>query len=378
MNLRGTSLALALSCLSCFAGCASKKMPPVPRDRMGCLPFPGTFTLHTTADPSQLGQHRYGRIPRLFEDDEKERGIIYTTRAGFLDLAHLRESIDWTRYETVRMRKAIAAGKKRVDLAGKDNALFRVTLNYPKDWKRIPKAEREMLIDELALRCGERLAFLSMTWHEIITWFGHSLTSLIDERPSSFTWDDTTSHMVGIRVGARALRDRTPGSFDTAVTRALSAELKRLGAVTPEKTNVAELMVEGVWWTGSSPLKRQFPLGWADPVVYPWTVSDFPTAKKTTPVKLSLLGFDDVRGREFSDFMSVQVSPRIFEGPRICACLPGKPKKLSADDDLLRLVGIVREQMQEQFGMSVCDPSAPASNSAVASQDDDTDTAGGS
>src|SRR5687768_2411742 len=86
---------VVLSSLVGFGGCNG-----APRGRLGALPYPGMTTLYATADPENLGRHRYGGLPRLFERDEASRGIIYTARGGFLDVAHVRITVDRVRYCT--------------------------------------------------------------------------------------------------------------------------------------------------------------------------------------------------------------------------------------------------------------------------------------
>ena len=246
-----------LLALLLLGGCSGSGATP--RHRIGALPFPGTFTLYRAADPNDLGPHRYARTPRFFQPDERESGIIYTTRAGFLDVAHLRLTIDWTHYYARRVRAAIDARFERFALPALDGETFHVTLNYPDDWHDLDDAQRSALADELALRCGQRLAYQMMTWHELITWFGHRRVLLIDESPSAFTYDDGMSHAIGLRVAERALRgspDRGNGAVadgsrapidwrngDAAVTAALRAELADLGAVSQAQTDRANDMI---------------------------------------------------------------------------------------------------------------------------------------
>src|SRR4051794_16399068 len=119
-----------LCCLSCGCMPGVPGMPggSLPRDRLGCLPFPGLMTLYATADPARLGRHRYEDLPRLFQEDEAGRGIIYTERAGFVDLAHVRIAIDWTRYCAHAVRDALEARQGGVDLTCAEGDVFHVTL----------------------------------------------------------------------------------------------------------------------------------------------------------------------------------------------------------------------------------------------------------
>src|SRR5262245_33445219 len=84
--------------LAASAGCSASMGSP--RDRHGALPFPGVFTFYRTADAADLGRHRYERMPRVLRKEEVENAIIYTTRAGFLDVAHIRITVDCARFCT--------------------------------------------------------------------------------------------------------------------------------------------------------------------------------------------------------------------------------------------------------------------------------------
>jgi len=354
-------------------GCAGSA-GETPRHRIGALPFPGTFTLYNAVDPDDLGPHRYGRMPRVFEPEERERGIIYTTRAGFLDLAHLRITIDWTRYYAGRVRAALAERRERLALPSLDGATFHVALRYPADWDDLPLAERDALADELALRCGQRLAYHMMTWHELITWFGHRRVALIDESPSAFTYDDGMSHVVGLRVAERAIRacgvaqPFASNAANAAVTTALREELAELGAVSRGETDRAARAVEGAWWSRGRPLKRQLDVGLSDGVVRPWLVSDVALAGEVEGGESFVLPeLDDVLGRDFTAFCSVQIEPNIAEAKRMRALLPDKPDRFDAERDLPLLAEAARRQMRQRFAADVDRPwTQPAAAAAAA------------
>ena len=355
-------LTLGLLVNAFCAGCASRDLP---RSRIGALPFPGMFTLYGTADPERLGRHRYGHTPRLLRADEKERGILYTTRAGFLDVAHVRLTIDWTRYYTRHVRRAVKAGETELALAGTNDARFLITLRYPPDWATLPDAERHALTEELAVRSGQHLAYLSMAWHEAITWFGHRSVFFIDESPSSFTYDDTMSHVVGVRVAARAIRDTTR-KFDDAVTVALAAELRDLGAVRPAQTDEAVRAVERLWWADGKPLKRQYTIGLQEMVVYPWLVRGPSFQPAAAPEPFHLPGLGAIGGRDFSGFCSVEIEPRILETNRMRDVLPGRPAKFRQRTDVPALLAVIASQMRDRFGPDVNEPWPRASGGAVA------------
>src|SRR5690242_5672973 len=108
--------------------------PGTPHDRLGALPFPGPLTLNATADPKNLGPHRYERSLLPFPPISTERGIVYTADAGFVDLAHCNETIDWTRYYAEKVRALLERGASSGELAGPNYSRFHFTFNYPPGW----------------------------------------------------------------------------------------------------------------------------------------------------------------------------------------------------------------------------------------------------
>jgi len=349
-------LALTLMALPAIAGCSSGTIGP-PRDRLGALPFPGSFTFYQAADPENLGQHRYGPTPRLFRPDELGHGIVYTTRAGFLDIDHVRITIDTVRFCANRVRTAMRTRDSAVALPTIEGATFVVSLHYPPRWRSSAgDPENERVADELALRVGQRLCYLMMTWHEIITWFGYRTFPFVDESPSAFTYDDTMSHVVGLRVAGRALRDESARSFDEAVTAALRAELVSLGAVTPEHTRQAVRTVEGLWWENGKPLKRQLDVGLQDETVRPWLVRGLPFVAAFRPEPFSLPTMKNVCGRDYSGFYSVAVDPGLPMTNRIRRILPKEGARFDADRGFPLLIEVIRRQMRERFSRDVDTP----------------------
>jgi hypothetical protein len=222
------------------------------------------------------------------------------------------------------------------------------------------KGLSDPLANELAIRIGQRVAFLMMTWHEVLQWYGYRTVILVDEHPSAFTYDDPMSHVVGVRVAGRALRDTSRRSFDEAATEALRAELTDLGVVTPEQTTQAAKAVEGLWWTGSKPLKRQLDIGLDDGGIHPWLVPNLPFAGGKSDVCLKLPTLGDVGGKDFSKFYSVRIDPKLRMGEAIRASVAGNPELL-AEEDFRAIIEGVRREMKQQLAADVDQPwPAPA------------------
>jgi hypothetical protein len=341
---RGGIMALAIA--MAMAGCAAD---PQPRTRIGCLPFPGLFTLFTLADPDDLGVHRYDAWPDLRRDEgEVERGIVYTCRAGFVDIAHLRLSADWMRCLSGRVEGALRERRERAVVADHDGTTVTVTLRYPPEWDGLPSPQRERLARELGHRAGAHLAWIVMTWHEIITWFGYRSTVILPEDGSAFTYDDVVAHLVGIRVADRALRDHAL-PFDDAVTEAIDVELTELGVVPKADAMRAIEAVEGDWWSGGTSRKRQLDFDLESGEVEPWVVPGAAGCDGVTEV-FALPPLDDVEGFDFRRLMTVEIKTTILEAARIRAVVPGAPHVFRPADHFGPMIEHIRAVESQRLG----------------------------
>lgn len=322
----GSLSALALG-LSMLSGCASSIAPnpavadsfddelgefqSLPRARMGALPFEGAFTLYDSADPHNLGTHSYD-AGLLDIDSERERGIVYTRRAGFIDIAHLRNAADMTAYIHARARLAIERGWDEFSFRGNEPSTYRVALCYPDDWSELSADDRHRIGEELAVRVAQRVAFDVMTWHEIITWHGYKSTIVIPENNSAFTHDDTTSHALGIELAGDALR--TGRDFDMELTRLLDESMSDLQAVEEDELKQAMARVDGAWYDSfTGPKLRMLDIGTGDGLIEPWVVDGFGDDVRV----FELTRFDNVDGRDFSGFYQVSIDPNVLEGFKI-------------------------------------------------------------
>jgi hypothetical protein len=316
------------------------KYEQTPKPRMGCLPWPGPFTLFALADPNHLGHHAYDNQTGKPEAD---RGILYTTRGGFIDIAHARKSIDLCKHVAVRAEFALMNDWNAFQVKSLEPSVYVVRLEYPAFWASLPPAEKKTLAHELSIRIGQRMAMLIMTWHEALTWFGYQSTPIVSERPSAFTWDDTGAHAFGMMVGGVALHDSR--DWDDAVTDAINTTLSELGVVTPPECQNAIDRVEGMWWSDSGPLKRQIELGWNGEGVGPWLVPGVSSAKGAMPFRYLLPQLNEVMGRNFSGLVHVEISPNVWQTNSIREVIPGKPERIDADRDMPFILEHMRHGM---------------------------------
>ncbi|MFG0307492.1 MAG: DUF4056 domain-containing protein [Phycisphaerales bacterium JB040] len=328
-----------------------------PSPRIGSIPFPSVVSLYEVADPSDLGRHVY-RDGSAFEGGgERARGIVYTERAGFLDLAHVRNTVDHAAHVHARLRHALRSGDGCVRYRLAEPSVYTVEIDYPPSWWELGEAERLGLADDVAVLASEVLASHSMTWHEVLTWFGYRSVVLVSERPSAFTYDDPASHAVGAIVAGRALRESAPvspgeaGPFEGAVTRWLAAVLRELGAESPAGTRAAVEAVRGEWWEGRSVLRRMV----SGERVVPWLLAR-DVGAGVEPAEFRTGRLSGLSGHGACPSLRARVEPRVREGGVILRALeeargPGDvPGSVDLEEDLPALLAYVRAEVVREFG----------------------------
>lgn len=332
-------------------GCSG--MQP-PRLRLGAIPYPGVFNLFALADPSDLGDHRYEASTA---SGEAEHGIMYTCEAGFLDIGHIRDTIDWAYYTQVRVQQALLAGDARLVLPTGAPCMMHVTLEYPGFWNDLYGPEKARVVDELSIVMAQRLAYLMGIWYEAVTWMGYRSSGLVGEDHSSFTYDDTMSHMVAVMVVGRALRDADHG-YNEAVTIALRQVIDELAPVSVAKANEAVGLVEGKWWKGGTSLKRYLDVGLDDETIEPWLVPGLDACRAKRPSSYSLPSMANVSGKDFSSFYTVAIEPRIATVSWLDRVFNHRPALLDVKADLPRVMAKIREEMAATMGPDLDNPDA--------------------
>lgn len=108
-----------------------------PRPRLGTLPTPPPGPRFY--EPDNLGKHSYNF--NLFE----KNGIVYTCKAGHIDITHLRCNADDTRYHIRMIKETLLKNKKEYSFSpGWEISKHKVTFIYPESWKNlIKKRERK-------------------------------------------------------------------------------------------------------------------------------------------------------------------------------------------------------------------------------------------
>lgn len=349
-------LVLFLCCLCTLGGCSaggSLTAADAPRFRLGAMPFPGWMTLYVACDPRDLGQHRTERSALPFGDhpDEVSRGIMYTCRGGFLDLAHIRETVDWARFVHGRVLASLDTGESFAFECF--DARFDVVVQLPEDWAQMSSERRAAEASELAARFAARTAMNIGTWHEIATWHGYQTIPGISEHRSAFTWDDSTSHIVGALVAERALRSTR--SFDDAVTDELDRVLASLEPVSTEDERAAVRSVDGVWYRSGTPLRRDLDVGLEAGVKHPWRVAGLGCCEPMVTDPLVIPQERIASGRSVSEVFEIRIAPRPWIARRVFDT-PASTQQLLLEPALLVAINRIRNDLLANAGDGVDQP----------------------
>lgn len=313
-----------------------------PQMRIGSLLFPSVIFPLTLADPKNLGEHAYrlGPFPPV-RFMETSRGIIYTRKAGFVDIAHIRNTIDLTYYAYGRLLAALKAELTHLVLVGAEPSVYHLWITYPDWWKTLSPATKKQLTEQLAERMAQKMSDLMMTWHEIITWYGYRPSILLGEKWSAFSCDDMSSHFLGSELAGQFL-NLPAEQFEQAITRSLSRRLTELEAMEPEQTRQAVEQVKGLWWDWGEQdlLLRQVEVHLSGEAMHPWLVPALSKGQQATILKLP--GLDDVNGHDFSAMIRVEIIPNVLEAYNIRDDLHTSETNIHPERDFYHLASHIR------------------------------------
>lgn len=229
-------------------------------------------------------------------DLAEDSGLVYTRRGGFLDLGHVRDYADWTVHLFARLQEA------RATLA---------PIELPDHGGRaVLRLRRADLDDEALLTVAQRAAYQFSIWHELATWHGWRTFPLHCERASAFSPEDLYSNLLGVHVGADAIRAAVRGAdVDHALAEALAARLGRLGLLSAAASRAMLWKVEGPsgWWrdgaSGVLAVTRRYVDG--GDLLAPWLVDP------GEPMALA------VPGPDLADAYSLEIAPDLDAMPSL-------------------------------------------------------------
>ncbi len=217
-------------------------------------------------------------------------GILYTLKAGSFDPDHRSGTARRTKkvyddaLETLMNKEK---GFKQSAEGSTDNIEF----TYPADWNSVAVEQKK----EMALQIAEYVAFNSMVWHEMLTWYHARLFAGMDDFESAFSWEDIFCDLYGAKVAVQSIR--MGGNFADNVTKLTAQQLKQWQVVPMEEAYRITQTVKGKWWIRRMPslhsniYMRHMDIGcdgWVTAVLIPGFY-DGPPASLEAP-RLDLLG----------------------------------------------------------------------------------------
>ena len=356
--------------ISGLAGCATTGDGglPEPRIRVGGLPYPGWTNYVALLPPHALGDHRYQLLHTNSQaSDEVSSGIVYTRHAGFVDVAHVRSTVDWVRYvylvtlERMMAPPSTLQAPLRWRWLGMD---YSMQLHLPPSWYALPQDRRLQLAREASAVLAQRLATSISTWHEVGSWHGQMLVPPIREIRSAFTWDDGTSHVLAANVGARALAAGDPHrheDWNCAVTRELGRSLAALAPVDQACQNEAIAGAQGRWWSGQQTLRRDFDTGLQGlGPKRPWLVQGLRCAENVSsasvpevlPLKLpTWQALAQATGLDFESWFDWEVTMPDWLAQRVLGCSQAcHAQVFKGEAALLSAVENVRKEFERTTG----------------------------
>jgi hypothetical protein len=251
---------------------------PSPSTAIGSLPTPTPGMIFS--GPNDIGEHNYS------SSKGEGNGIIYTCRAGHIDLGHVRSTADWTRYAYDWIYHELLVSSKYIPFKTKvDPSIFHIEITYPDDWNLISLEKRQDLAHLASVKIAQYVIFHAGNWHEILTWYGHSSVILFSEYSSAFSWDDTFSNMMGIHLVGDILLDKKY-NYNKEMTIAIQSEMESLEMFSRRESISITKTVKGSWYSGWVPgimeksnvpgilkiLYRGFDIGNLDGVINPKTI----------------------------------------------------------------------------------------------------------
>lgn len=317
-----------------------------PRIRYGTYPCAILGTPYLGRD---VGSHGY--YWPFFEKD----GIAYTTRGGHIDIIHVRIAVDWTAYLTAESYKHLMRGDSHFSYKlAVDHSRNYVRISYPEGWASLPEAPRKAVARKMALAMGSYLCFTTVTWHEILTWYGYKCIGLPVEYASAFSWEDSFSNLLGTKVAVQALQD-TKHSYNTAVKIAMDEELRVLGVQPARVALQAGRSVKGRWYTGDIALfvdmkKRNFDIGLDDGYVTPTLVPSVPGCAECAdaePVSYPVPTLQTLAEYGFS--VTVEIEPHEWEKNKILRVVH-ENKRINPEIHFPAIMDHMRRQAAARYG----------------------------
>lgn len=274
-----------------------------------------------------LNEHHY------MGNKKEGTGTIYTNKGGFIDIGHMRDQIDWTRYLYTTILNSRGKGEVILPLR-KEAGRKTLYLNVP-----------EQLSNSDCILLAGKITYDLSLWHEISTWFGASTIPFIPEKFSSFSVEDVYSNLLGIHIGMKTLHSELP--FNKAATMIIESTLDSLDVVkTAKETYDAYDAINNKWYTNKKRIPSKNITLKRDPDVLnssrPWIVPNLVNSNNDSVIlEVPLLNSKDELLTNFYQF-TIDLNYR-FPVEEI---FPGRESDLINQDDFEILLDTITDELQ--------------------------------
>ena len=195
-----------------------------PGSRACCLLAPRVLG-DRIIEAGNITRHVYGNGG--LTSGKEQWGIVYTCAAGFIDVAHMRDMIDLTKfYHTQLLTHSKPADHFKVFKGAKDDGDVVITkaITTPADQTAVAMS----------------IAYDQSVWHEIVSYWECEQGM----HPSSFSPEDIVSNRFGVYIGGKIV---LASDFNTQAVGEMTKLLTTLGAVNRAGTTAAFAAIEGKW-----------------------------------------------------------------------------------------------------------------------------------
>ncbi|MEW5558797.1 DUF4056 domain-containing protein [Enterobacter asburiae] len=195
-----------------------------------------------------MGEHHYNDslllgLANLVGIGSERNGILYTSRGGFIDTAHIRDTADMTLYIFSQLLPQLG----QPFTLSLDDELTQRRLVFRAFTPPTTEGERYLL----AVWIAAHLAFQLAAWHEIAQWYGFESVPGFPEEVSAFSPEDLYSNLLGANIAVSLIRRGqaiTLGVYDAAMDDALRKALITLDVQPAAMTRFHFDMLDGRWW----------------------------------------------------------------------------------------------------------------------------------
>jgi hypothetical protein len=268
-----------------------------------------------------LGEHHYndsalGAVKNLVGLSDEHNGLIYTRRGGFIDIAHVRDTADYTFYLFSRIYPTL--GQSGRIFYSEELGVRRVQLNA-----FTPPASMAQRYTIAAWLAGH-LAFEIAQWHEIAQWYGFQSVPGFSEEISAFSPEDLYSNLLGARLAINVILQGNAGSVDDynrAMEAALKQTLVKLLVAPQSETERKFRDIDGDWWNSKRRvpdkflvLKRNYDLS-ENRLPTPVPFERTPLYRLTMPTQVDGFTLSDLGQLQIhpgQDMQSLPVPPRFY------------------------------------------------------------------